>query len=327
MAAEMAEQPAVLARIAERFDAYGETVRALTPERLAGVVFVARGSSDHAAVYGRYLVELAAGRPATLVAPSLYTAYDASVDYDGYLAIAVSQSGATPEIVTVCERLRAAGARTLAIVNDTTGPLARAVEAVLPVDAAPERAVPATKTVTGQLLAVAALAAALGPVPFTREELVALPDHVAAVLYDPAPAQELARRWAQAERLFVVSRGLLFAAALEGALKIKETTSVLAEGISSADLRHGPIAAIDADVPVLILNGGGPVAADLDELAGLLRARGAPVAELPLPAQVPEALAVIPAVVRTQQLALAIALSRGLDPDAPAGLAKVTETH
>src|SRR5204863_3089346 len=122
------------------------------------------------------------------------------------------------------------------------------------------------------------------------------------------------------------ARGLLFAAALEGALKIKETSHVLAEGISSADLRHGPIAAIDPAVPVLMLNGG-PVAGDLADLAAVLAGRGAQVAELPLPPSVPEALAVIPAVVRAQQLALGIARARGLDPDAPAGLAKVTETH
>src|SRR5256885_6407605 len=108
---------------------------------------------------------------ATLVAPSLYTAYEARVDYTGYLAVAVSQSGATPEIVTVCERLRDAGARTVAVVNETSSALAEAVEVVIGVEAAPELAVPATKTVTGQLLAMAAVAAALGPVPFSEQEL------------------------------------------------------------------------------------------------------------------------------------------------------------
>jgi glucosamine--fructose-6-phosphate aminotransferase (isomerizing) len=327
MAAEMAEQPAVLGHLVERFHTIAAEVRAVVPQPLAGVAFVARGSSDHAAVYGRYLAELAAARPATLVAPSLYTAYDAHVDYSGYLAVALSQSGATPEIVSVCERLRDAGARTVAIVNDADSPLAAAVEVVIGVGADAERAVPATKTVTGQLLAAAAVATALGPVPFTDADLAALPDHVSAVLGDPGPAQGLAQEWMNAERLFVVARGLMFAAALECALKIKETSGVLAEGISSADLRHGPIAAVDQAVPVLLLNGGGAVKDDLGELAGLLAARGAPVAELPLPAAVPEALTVIPAVVRAQQLALALARAHGLDPDAPEGLAKVTKTH
>jgi glutamine---fructose-6-phosphate transaminase (isomerizing) len=133
----------------------------------------------------------------------------------------------------------------------------------------------------------------------------------------------------------VVARGLLLAAALEAALKIKETTGMLAEGVSAADLRHGPIAAVDPEVPVLVLDGGGPGAEDLREVVELLRRRDAPVvtcaarrdAELPLPDGLPEALAVIPAVVRAQQVALALAHARGLDPDAPRGLSKVTATH
>jgi glucosamine--fructose-6-phosphate aminotransferase (isomerizing) len=311
MAAEMAEQPSVLGQLVERFEENRRRVRAAAPDSLAGVAFVARGSSDHAAVFGRYLTELVAGRPAALTAPSLHTAYRADVDYSGYLAVALSQSGATPEIVTVCQRLRAAGACTVAIVNDVSGALADAAHVVITLDAGVERAVPATKTVTAQLLAVA------------------------AVLDDFAPAKALAGEWLTAERLFVVSRGLLYAGALEAALKIKESAGIMAEGISAADLRHGPIAAIDRDVPVLVLEGGGPVADDLEGVAQLVRARGAPLAlcsaragaDLPLPGGVPESLAVIPATVRAQQLALALAERRGLDPDVPAGLAKVTETH
>jgi glutamine---fructose-6-phosphate transaminase (isomerizing) len=335
MAAEMLEQPTVLARLVDRFDEDADRVRSVSPARLAGIVFVARGSSDHAAVYGRYLAELASGRPAGLVAPSLHTLYRADVDYEGYLAVALSQSGATPEVVTVCERLRAAGARTVAIVNDAAGPLAGVADAVLTLDAGVERAVPATKTVTGQLLATASVAAGLGRVPFTGDELRALPQQVADVLADRFVAEATTRHWAGAERVFVVARGLLLAAALEAALKIKETTGMLAEGVSAADLRHGPIAAVDPEVPVLVLDGGGPAAEDLREVVDLLRGRDAPVvtcaarqdAELPLPDGLPEALAVIPAVVRAQQVAFALAHARGLDPDAPPGLSKVTATH
>ena len=137
-----------------------DRARASCREPLAGVVFVARGSSDNAAVYGRYLAELASGRPAGLAAPSLHTLYNARAHYAGFLVVAISQSGATPEIVTVCRRLRSAGARTVAIVNDADSPLAGAVDGVLRSSAGPELAVPATKTVTGQMLAVAAVAAA-----------------------------------------------------------------------------------------------------------------------------------------------------------------------
>ena len=335
MRAEMAEQPEALRRLADCFDDDVATVRGVLPDPLAGVVFLARGSSDNAAVYGRYLAELASGRPAGLAAPSLHTLYDAPARYDGFLVVAISQSGETPEIVTVCRRLGDAGARTVAVVNDADSPLGGAADAVLALGVGPERAVPATKTVTGQMLAMAAVAAATGPVPFDGAELVAMPDAVGAVLADPEPAGALAERWAQSARLFVAARGLLYAAALEAALKIKETTGILAEGISAADLRHGPIGVAGGDVPVLALDGGGAGREDVRAVANLARERGAPVAvcgdagdaELPLPQGLPEALAVFPATVRAQQLAAAMAAARGIDPDAPAGLTKVTPTE
>ena len=332
MRAEMAQQPDVLARFIERFDAHAGKVRDLVPHPLAGVTFVARGSSDHAAVYGRYLAELASGRPASLAAPSLQTLYDADVDYSGWLVVALSQSGATPEIETVTRRLQRAGARTLAIVNHAASPLAGAAELVIALEAGDELAVPATKTVTAEFLAVAAVATALGPVPFERRELDALPAAVAEVLGDAGPAARVAGRWLGAQRTFVVARGLLLAAALETALKVKETTGVLAEGLSAADLRHGPIAATGPDAPVLTIEGGGKPADDVRDVARLAAARYASVvrcapgdADLPLP-DTPEALAVITATVRGQQLALELAQARGIDPDAPAGLSKVTAT-
>src|SRR3954454_5984812 len=335
MQAEMAEQPEALSRLAGRFDEDAATVREVLPDPFAGVVFLARGSSDNAAVYGRYLAELASGRPAGLAAPSLHTLYDAPARYGGFLVVAISQSGETPEIVTVCRRLGEAGARTVAVVNDADSPLGGAADAVLALGVGPERAVPATKTVTGQMLAVAAVAAATGPVPFDGAELGAMPDAVRAVLDDPEPADGLAARWADSARLFVAARGLLYAAALEAALKIKETTGILAEGISAADLRHGPIGVARGDVPVLALDGGGPGREDVRAVAERARERGAPVAvcgdgqdsELPLPRGLPEALAVFPATVRSQQLAAAMAPPRGIDPDTPAGLTKVTPTE
>jgi glutamine---fructose-6-phosphate transaminase (isomerizing) len=334
MRAEMAEQPQVLARFVSTFDEHAEGVRALLPADLRGVAFVARGSSDHAAVYGRYLAELTSGRPAALVAPSLHTLYRADVDYRGWLVVALSQSGKTPEIQSVTRTLHEAGARTVAIVNDAASPLAAAAELVIALDAGVERAVPATKTVTSELLAVAAVAAALGTLPFDRSALDELPAAVDELLARPEPATSLAESWAGAERAFVVARGLLLAAALETALKIKETTGVLAEGISAADLRHGPIAATGPAAPVLILDGGGPPSADVTQIATLAAERGSPVArcapgkaELPLPPGTPEALAVVTATVAGQQLALALAEARGFDPDVPAGLSKVTATN
>jgi glutamine---fructose-6-phosphate transaminase (isomerizing) len=334
MSAEMAQQPERLAALLARREETAARIARLVPPEPAGSVVVARGSSDHAGVYGRYLIELATGRPAGLAAPSLLTLYDAHVDYSGYLAVAVSQSGHTPEIVTALERMQAAGAAGLAITNDAASPLAGAAHEALALDGGPERAVPATKTVTATLTAFAMVAAALGPAPFTDEELARVPDWVAAALDDPAPAEQVAGELVEATRLITVGRGLMLGAALEAALKLKETTTISAEGLSAADLRHGPIAIVERGFPVLALLAPGPAHADMAALVDDLRERGASVfvaapgagADLPLPGDVPEGLAPIVAVVRAQQVALALARARGLDPDHPAGLSKVTAT-
>jgi glucosamine--fructose-6-phosphate aminotransferase (isomerizing) len=303
-------------------------VRAALPRPLAGIVFLARGSSDNAAVFGRYLAELRAGRPAGLAAPSLYTRYHASVDWRGYLVVALSQSGATPEIISTCQAVRAGGAVVLGITNEPRSPLTDAVDLLLSTDAGPERAVPATKTVTAQLAVLATVTSALRavPVPVPDGTLEGLPGAVAAVLGDPGPVRQLADRWRDLDRLVVAGRGLAYAAALETALKVKETTGILAEGISTADLLHGPIAAVYAGAPVLLVDGGGPADADLDELRTLLASRQARSASLPVPPGLPEPVHVIAAVTRGQQLAYELARARHVDPDAPAHLSKVTAT-
>jgi glucosamine--fructose-6-phosphate aminotransferase (isomerizing) len=324
MAAEMAQQPEVLGRLSARAASDIAAVRSIAPNPLAGVVFLARGSSDNAAVFGRYLAELSAGRPAGLAAPSLYTRYDADVDWSGYLVVALSQSGATPEILSTCAAMRSAGAITVGITNEPDSPMAKSVELLLSTDAGPERAVPATKTMTAQMLIVATVAAALGS---GSPDVAGLSATVGSVLADPAPIEDLAQRWRGTDRLIVSGRGLAYAAALEIALKVKETTGILADGMSVADLRHGPIATAFAGAPVLLVDAGGPAAADTAELADILAARGAQAVTLPLPSGLTEPEAAITAVVRGQQLARTLAIAKGSDPDSPAGLTKVTPTH
>jgi glucosamine--fructose-6-phosphate aminotransferase (isomerizing) len=311
MRAEMAEQPQVLRALIARGGPH------LGP--YAGVVIVARGSSDHAAIYGRYLLELATGRPVALAAPSLFTRYGARTDVSGWLVVGVSQSGATPEIVEVVGRLRATGGQAVAITNDPASPLARASEVVIGLGAGAERAVPATKTLTAQFAAFAVLAAGLGPVPFAAEDLAQVPEAVEAALAAPLDA------WPAGEELVVAARGFLFAAALETALKVREAALVNAAGYSVADLLHGPIAAIDAGTPALLLDHPGPASADVARAAQALRDRGADV-RVHEGDGLPEALAPIPAAVHGQRVALELSLRRGLDPDAPRGLSKVTRT-
>ncbi len=334
MAAEMAEQPARLEQLIGRFDEIVERVRAVAPEPLNGITIVARGSSDHAAVYGRYVLEAATGKPVSLAAPSLHTLYDIDVDYTGQLVIAVSQSGATPEIVRTLQALQDGGGRGLAITNEAGSALARAAGQTIELRMGEERAVPATKTVTGQFTAFAIATCALGRAPFTRDQLAAVPEWVKAVLDDPAPVAAAARNLADATQLITVARGYMYAAALETALKIKETCSLLADGYSAADLRHGPIAAVTRGLPVVALCAPGPARADVASLVDDLRARGARVLivgcggsdDVSLPDSAPESLAPILAVVRGQQLSYELATALGLDPDSPPGLTKVTAT-
>jgi glucosamine--fructose-6-phosphate aminotransferase (isomerizing) len=333
MAAELAQQPNVLGRLVGRHITDRDQVRAVLPDRLAGTVLLARGSSDNVAVYGRYLIELASRRPAGLAAPSVHTRYEADVDYGGYLVVALSQSGATPEIVETAGRTRRSGAVVVGITNEPGSPLTAVSDLTLLTGAGPELAVPATKTVTAQMMTVAAIAAAFDPVLVTQADLAALPGAVESIVADSAPAREIARRWQDARRLVVTGRGLAYAAALETALKIKETARVHAEGLSSADLLHGPIAALDTRLPVLVVSGGSRFAADEAALAARLATEGVPYAvcgtgaDLPLPEGACEVTAPILATIRGQQLALASSLLRGLNPDAPTGLSKVTATH
>jgi glucosamine--fructose-6-phosphate aminotransferase (isomerizing) len=334
MAAEMAEQPARLRQLISRYDEIAARVRAVAPAPLNGITIIARGSSDNAAVYGRYLLEAATGKPVSLAAPSLHTLYGVDVDYSGQLVIAVSQSGATPEIVTTLQALQDGGGTGLAITNDPQSPLARAARETVELEMGIERAVPATKTVTGQLVTFAIIAAALGRVPFTHEQLLAVPEWVEALLDDPNPTAAAARHLAGAAQLIVVARGYLFAAALETALKIEETCSLLADGYSAADLRHGPIAAVTRGLPVIALCADGPAHADVASLVDEMQMRQADVlvvgdgdqADVPLPTDAPEPLAPILAVVRGQQLAHELATALGYDPDSPRGLTKVTRT-
>lgn len=333
MAAEMAEQPDVLGRLIAARETLVDRVRAVVPEHPAGTVLIARGSSDHAAIYGRYAIELASGRPVSLAAPSLLTLYGAKVDYSGYLAVAVSQSGRTPEIVTVAQTMANLGARTVAITNSPESPLGNATEVTIPLDAGIERAVPATKTFTAQLAALAFVAEAMGEAPWSESDWRRLPTETQALLDDDEPTRRAVGRIGDAKGLISIGRGFMFPVALEAALKLKETTGILAEGYSAADLRHGPIAVVEERVPVLAFRTAGPAAGDMDELIGSLEDRGSHVikvsdddGDVPLPGEVSEPLAVIPAAVRAQQIALELARLRGVDPDSPVGLSKVTLT-
>jgi glucosamine--fructose-6-phosphate aminotransferase (isomerizing) len=334
MQSEMSEQPERLAGLIARREEIAKRVSALVPERLAGTVLVARGSSDHAATCGAYFLEMASGRPVASTSPSIITLYRASTDFTGYLLIAVSQSGQTPEIVEVVDVARARGARTIAITNDPASPLAGAADLVVDLATGPEQAVPATKTVTAQLAAFAIIAQALGDLGLGERAAAELPGQVAELLADPGPPAAVAQWLSDADRLVTVARGLLYGAAQEVALKVQETTSRFTAAFSAADLRHGPIAIASNGPPVLAFCHPGPASEDMADVVKELRARGAATrvagpgdgSDLPWAAAAPEILAPVLAVVRGQQLALSLARLLGSDPDSPGGLTKVTIT-
>jgi glucosamine 6-phosphate synthetase-like amidotransferase/phosphosugar isomerase protein len=338
MRVEIAEQPEALRRT---FDALLPQVGALEAlgRETRQVLFIARGSSDNAAVYGQYLCSVHAGRLASLAAPSVATVYRADLDLRGVLAVGVSQSGATEEIVTTLEWARRCGARTAAVTNVAGSPLAEAADVPLITQAGTELAVPATKTYTTQLAALAVLALSIGKVRGV-EGLLAVPDAVEAMLEVAPAAEVLAERLTYADTLVVSGRGFAYSTALELSLKLKETCYVTAVGLSYADLVHGPIAIVDAGTPALLVAAAsGPVLPEMTGLAGRIADAGADVygiggdadfaavcrSALPGPS-LPEHLAPFALVVPGQLLVEALARTKGLDPDAPRGLDKVTQT-
>ncbi len=343
---EMAEQPSVLASIVQRRLALHELVRSHLPDRLRGISLIARGSSDNVAVHARYLLELATGLPVSLIAPSILTRYHQRLDSRDWLIVALSQSGRTPEIVDVAMQLADGGGLVVAVTNHDDSPLALAAGVTLAVGTSRERAVPATKTVTGQLALVTVLAEAVGGgiERYTGGDSAwsALADAASETLADTDNLDAAVTILRPRQSAIHLARGLTYAAALEGALKSKETSRRVHEGYSSADFLHGPLTVASPDVAVIAYGAVGPVLHDVARTARAAADLGSPVigvgapavwAEvdgavgLPVPQTVGEALAVIPLVIRGQQLAVATTLSLGLDPDNPAGLNKVTATR
>lgn len=339
--AELREQPDVLARLLKDGRPAAEDAARRIRERAPRFgVLAARGSSDNAARYGQYLLGIRNDLVAALATPSLFTHYGARPSLADALVVGISQSGQSPDIVEVVREGRRQGALTLAITNEPESPLAQAAELVLPLLAGQERAVAATKTYTAQLMVLAMLSAAWSGDEAAWAELEALPGQVTATLELNGAAVGIAESLREHSRLVVVGRGYNLSTAFEITLKVKETSGVLAHGYSSADFLHGPKAVLDRTLPVMAVSPG-RVFDDLDSVAALVREQGAPLiavsdrpevlaaadVALPLPAGVPEWLSPMVAVVPGQLWALGFSLARGLQPDAPRGLTKVTHTR
>lgn len=337
MAREIAEQPEALARLLEHgledIRALADRIRAASPRF---VLLAARGTSDHAALYAKYLIEIGLGLPVGLASPSTLTVYNAHPSFDNVLWLAVSQSGGSPDLIASTAAARAGGAITVSVTNAPDSALAAATHLHIDVLAGPEKSVAATKTYSCELLALWLLVDAWrgGDGSAARS----LPSVAATVLEQPA-VQELVTRYRFADRLITTGRGYSYASAREAALKLMETTYISAQAFSAADLLHGPFAMVDRDRPVVVFAPNGRAGRAALPVLERLAARGADVClvgdpalthpgthVVPLPGELDEELTPMLEILPAQQLAHGIALARGVDPDRPRGLAKVTET-
>jgi glucosamine--fructose-6-phosphate aminotransferase (isomerizing) len=346
MGDEIFEQPEIVARLAADLAPYRAAVAGARGAGARFVLYAARGTSDNAAVYGKYLATIHAGLPAGLAVPSSATVYDTPVDLRECLVVGISQSGETPDVAEYVTHARGSGAFTVAVTNDDDSLLARQAHAVLPTRAGRERAVAATKTYTSQLAALALFWATWCD---DAALLAALRDDVPAAMRSALsldePMVEVAQWLRFSERLLVAARGYNFATALETALKLKETSYIAAMPYSAADLMHGPVAMVEPGYPALLFSLPGRALPAMRRLEGDLAQRGAELVvvegaegvsglaagsarrrSLRLPLVPPEPLSPLVAVVAGQLLAARLAEARGYDPDRPRGLHKVTKT-
>jgi glucosamine--fructose-6-phosphate aminotransferase (isomerizing) len=340
MSGEMAEQPAVLRRILEEGAPHIREVA----ERIAArnprfVLLSARGTSDNAALYAKYLIEVLLGKPAGLSSMSTTTAYGAKPDLTDVLVITVSQSGGSPDLVASTWAAREAGAITLAVTNNPDSPLAEVSEFHIDVLAGPEKALPATKTYTAELLSLYLFVEGLRGGDGNHAKI--LPELAEQILARQSEVKALAARYRFADRLVLTSRGYGYPTAREAALKLMETSYIPALAFSGADLLHGPLAMVDNVSPVIAIVTEGKGGQALQPVLDRLRGRGADLvvignresvetasAGFALPTEgVAEEVQPILEILPLQMLAYEVTIARGQDPDVPRALAKVTETH
>ena len=342
MLEEIREQPGALERtLAKELPRLTRFARAMEKKRPRMVVLAARGTSDNAALFGRYLIEITTRIPVSLAAPSIETLYQAAVDYRDCLVVAISQSGESTDTNLVLERARARGATTVGITNEKASTLARIAEHTFLVRARRERSVAATKTYTGQILILYLIACALGA-PIKTDDLERIPE-LAQLALDLEPEVEaFAERYRFMRQAVVVGRGLNYANAFEWALKMMETCYVVAERFSSADFLHGPIALVERSFPVFAFAPSGvtwgSIGETLAKLQGLhaeilaISDRGNSEVEaratrvIRLPRRIKEVMTPIPYIIPAQLFAAHLAAQKGLNPDQPRTINKVTLT-
>ena len=340
MLEEIAQQPAALERtIASEREKIARIAQSLTARDIDLIVLVARGSSDNAALFGRYLLEITTGIPVSLSAPSVHTIYQAKLNLKRALVIGVSQSGEGEDINRVLEKARDCKAFTIGITNEPASSMVKLVDETLLMHGGREQSVAATKTFTGQMMLFYMLAAAFAGKK-SEVDYERIPDFAARALEQKPAIVELVQRYVFMENCVVVGRGLAYANAYEFALKLMETCYVVAERFSSADFLHGPLAMIDRHFPVMLFAPPGKMFPGTKDLIARLNELKADTLAITadlevaakcsrsiiMPREIDEFLAPIPYIIPAQLFAGLLAEAKGLDPDKPRSLSKVTRT-
>ncbi|HOE34125.1 MAG TPA: SIS domain-containing protein [Anaerolineaceae bacterium] len=338
---EILEQPAVLRRLLAQGAERARELIAPLRGRFHYIIIAARGSSDNAARYAQYLFQIVNRIPVALATPSVFSIYQKPPNLEGALVLGISQSGKSPDVVSVLDAGRAQGRPTLAITNIPASPLEERADYTLALGAGPELSVAATKTYTSSLAAVALLSAVFSNNKRLLSELSALPEQVETTLALSLARVQRMERYRFLQHGAVIGRGYNYCTAFEIALKLKELTGVTTVPYSSADFLHGPVASLHKGYPLIAIAPSGKMyrdtaalirkskdlGAELVVIADREEALGMAQLGLPIPAGIPEWLSPIPAVIPGQVLAWQMALARGLDPDHPRGLSKITETY
>ena len=337
---EIREQPQVLSRLITSGTEKAQAIMEALQGKFDYILIAARGSSDNAARYAQYLFQIANEVPVALATPSVFSLYHKAPKLEGALVIGISQSGQSPDIVSVLEEARRQGRPSIAVTNDLQSPLAQTAQFTLDLETGPEQAIAATKTYTASLLAMALLSNSLAGDQAAHAEVQQLPEQIEQAIALALEQTCRMERYRYMQHGAVIGRGFNYSTAFEVALKIKELTGITTVPYSSADFLHGPVASLSRGYPVLAVAPQGVMAEDMAAIIARAKAMEAELVvisdlsellaagqlALPLPMGVPEWLSPIVAVIPGQILAWQIALSCGLDPDRPKGLSKVTET-
>ncbi|HHW48899.1 MAG TPA: SIS domain-containing protein [Clostridiaceae bacterium] len=338
---EINEQPEVLKRCMEKNkDSVKKLAEEIRKRNIEWIYIAARGTSDHAGIYGKYIIESELGIPVALAAPSVFTLYQKSVNFKNGMVIGISQSGKAADVLEVIKSAKSQGALTVSITNFPDSPMAQEANFHLDLSAGLEKSVAATKTFTSQMLVLALLVAELSGNDELKKELSLVPENISHILSTADTIKNKVERYRFISECFVLSRGMNYAIALESALKIQETTYTRAKAFATSDFQHGPIAMVDKNIPVIVYAPDGPSLKDTEAMIDKLAELGIELivvsnkrsvldkgtCSLSIPHTANDIISPFYNAVVAQLFACNLSLAKGLNPDSPRMLSKVTIT-